>query len=77
MLTQSHEMGLRKLTPREAEVALEVARGLSNSEVGRALGISIGSAKRHLKHIMLKWDCTNRTQVAVWVALAMEKQGGL
>jgi two-component system nitrate/nitrite response regulator NarL len=36
------------LSPREREVALLVARGLSNKEVARELGVCDGTVKIHL-----------------------------
>ena len=41
----------KNLSPREGEVALLVARGLSNKEVARELGISGGTVKiSHPQH---------------------------
>jgi DNA-binding NarL/FixJ family response regulator len=56
------------LTPREIEVLRLVAKGLSNSEVAGALGLSPGTAKVHLQHIFRKLGTEDRTE-AVTVAL--------
>lgn len=55
----------RSLSPREQMVAELVAQGRSNPEIGRSLGISLSTAKQNLANVMIKWNCANRTQVAV------------
>ena len=42
------------LSPREFEVALLVARGLTNKEVGRELCLSEGTIKQHIHNIFVK-----------------------
>jgi DNA-binding NarL/FixJ family response regulator len=42
------------LSPRECEVALLVARGLTNREVGRELCLSEGTIKQHIHNIFMK-----------------------
>ncbi|MFC7490969.1 MULTISPECIES: response regulator [unclassified Knoellia] len=49
------------LTPRELDVLRAVARGLSNSEVGRELFIGEATVKTHLLRIFTKLDVTDRT----------------
>jgi DNA-binding NarL/FixJ family response regulator len=56
------------LSTREIEVLLEVADGLSNREVGRALHISEATVKTHLLHVFAKLGVEDRT-AAVTVAL--------
>ena len=58
-------MPRRSLTDREQRVARLVAKGLGNREITDALQITLPATKRCISHIMLKWDCTNRTQIAV------------
>lgn len=48
------------LSPREQEIALLVARGLSNKEVARALGVSDGTVKIHLHSIFQKLGAKSR-----------------
>jgi DNA-binding CsgD family transcriptional regulator len=48
------------LTPREREVALLVERDLSNYEIARKLGITIGTVKNHVHKILLKHGLTLR-----------------
>jgi DNA-binding NarL/FixJ family response regulator len=52
------------LSPREIEIMLKVAEGLSNKEVGRQLNISEGTVKMHLHSIYQKIQVTNRTSLA-------------
>jgi two-component system, NarL family, nitrate/nitrite response regulator NarL len=44
----------KNLSPREGEVALLVARGLSNKQVAYELGISDGTVKTHMHSIFQK-----------------------
>lgn len=48
------------LTTREAEVLRLVARGLSDKEIGAALGVSQHTAHRHVANIMTKLDVPSR-----------------
>ena len=59
----------RQLTTREAAVVERVSQGLSNAEIACGLGVSLATVKRRLNNIMIKWDCGNRTQVAVQATL--------
>ena len=56
-----------KLTDRGVTVAELVAQGRSNAEIAEALAVSATTVKRHLTHIMIKWDCANRTHLAAKV----------
>lgn len=58
-------MNRRQLTQREAAVALRVARGATNRQIAQELGISLATVKRHLNNTTIKWNCANRTQIAV------------
>ena len=52
------------LSPREAQILGLVARGLSNREIGRTLIISEHTAANHVRSILRKTDCANRTEAA-------------
>ncbi|WP_298800185.1 response regulator transcription factor [Pseudonocardia sp. 73-21] len=58
---------LGALSPREHEVAIEVARGSSNAEIATALGMTVASVKAHMTHVFTKLALDNRTQVALLV----------
>jgi len=64
-----------RLTRREREVAVLVARGLTNRQIAAAAHISERTAESHVQHILDKLGFTNRTQVAAWVAADGEKFG--
>jgi DNA-binding NarL/FixJ family response regulator len=50
------------LTPRELEVLRLLARGLTNKEIGKALGVSEKTAKWFVKNILEKLGANDRTQ---------------
>jgi DNA-binding CsgD family transcriptional regulator/tetratricopeptide (TPR) repeat protein len=52
------------LSPREAQILKLVARGLSNREIGEELTISEHTAANHIRSILRKTDCANRTEAA-------------
>jgi len=54
------------LTARELEVALLIARGMTNRQVAEALIISERTASTHVTHILNKLDFSTRAQVAAW-----------
>jgi DNA-binding CsgD family transcriptional regulator len=54
------------LTPREREVAVLVAQGLTNREIAEALVITEGTAGIHVTHILDKLGFRSRSQVAAW-----------
>jgi DNA-binding NarL/FixJ family response regulator len=55
----------RVLSPREREIALLVARGLSNKEVARELGLSDGTVKISLHGIFRKLGTKSRYSLIV------------
>ena len=52
------------LSPREAQILDLVAEGLSNREIGTRLSISEHTAANHIRSILRKTDCANRTEAA-------------
>jgi DNA-binding NarL/FixJ family response regulator len=53
------------LTSREAEVLLLIARGLSNDEISRTLGIRRETVKSHIKHVFTKLGVRDRAQAVI------------
>ncbi|MDQ8704764.1 response regulator transcription factor [Streptomyces sp. LHD-70] len=56
---------LKNLTDREREVLVMLGRGLANLEIGRLLGIGVGTVKTHVGSILEKTGCGSRVQAAV------------
>jgi non-specific serine/threonine protein kinase len=54
------------LTPRENEVAVLLAHGLSNKQIASELAVSLGTVRSHVDHILTKLGLHSRAQVAVW-----------
>ncbi|MFI5709454.1 response regulator [Kribbella sp. NPDC051620] len=58
---------LKALTPREREVAITVAEGLSNAEIAERLSVSESTVKVHIGHVMAKLAVPNRTRIALLI----------
>lgn len=54
------------LSPREMEILQHAARGQSNKEIARALGISQQTVKNHISSILRKLPARDRTEAAVY-----------
>jgi DNA-binding NarL/FixJ family response regulator len=53
------------LSAREAEVLVEVGRGLPNASIGKALFMSEATVKSHVSQLLVKLQATNRVQLAI------------
>jgi NarL family two-component system response regulator LiaR len=56
---------LDRLTPREREVLVLIARGFPNKLIARELGVSEKTVKTHVGHVLAKLGVFDRTQAAV------------
>ena len=78
--TQTSSAGLlADLTPRELEILRHVAEGESNKAIGRALDITDGTVKLHVKSILRKLGLRSRVEAAVLAVehgLGRKKAGG-
>lgn len=59
------------LTRREQDVALQLAQGLTCTEIAKALGISVKTADTHRAHVLTKMGCKN----AVLLARTLIREG--
>jgi DNA-binding NarL/FixJ family response regulator len=59
-------MSIDVLSPREREVFLLVARGLTNAEIAKAAYVSEATVKTHIAAILRKLDLRSRVQVVVF-----------
>jgi DNA-binding CsgD family transcriptional regulator len=66
------QIGWHSLTPTEHTIAMMVAEGLSNPQIGDRLYISRRTVQTHLLHVFAKLDITSRAQLAV---LAIQHPG--
>ena len=56
---------LAKLTDRETEVLVAIARGRSNTEIAHELFMSYATAKTHVSRLLTKLDARDRAQLVV------------
>lgn len=61
------ETGERAITPREKEVAVMIARGMSTKVIAHDLGISVKTVETHRQRIMEKLGCHKATEIAAYV----------
>jgi two-component system nitrate/nitrite response regulator NarL len=69
----------QELTERELAVLRCIADGMSNKRIARALEITEGTVKVHVKHVLKKLAFRSRVEAAVWAAeqgLRMESPTG-
>ncbi len=63
---EASEFQLQPLSTREMEILKCIARGQSNKEIAKALGISRQTVKNHMTSILRKLAVNDRTQAAVY-----------
>lgn len=60
------------LTPREAEVAVWLARGRTNPEIATILALRQRTVEKHVENILAKLAAENRTEAAMLIAGAVK-----
>ncbi len=63
-LPDTSAIGTLGLTAREVEVLSWIARGKTNNEISAILQMHIGTAKKHVEHILVKLGVETRTAAA-------------
>lgn len=61
-----NKSAIDRLTPRETEVLVQMAKGLSNQEIAEELFVSEGTVKTHVKRILMKLALRDRVQAVVF-----------
>ena len=61
---------IERLTPREREVLVLIARGYANKRIALELGLAEKTVKTHVGHVLAKLGVSDRTQAAVWAVRA-------
>ncbi len=61
------ERTISALTERECNVLKGISSGQSNKVIARNLGISDGTVKVHVKHVLKKLHFRSRVEAAIWV----------
>ena len=59
---------IEQLSPRERDILRGIARGASNKEIARELGIAETTVKIHVQHVLRKLGFSSRVQAAVAAA---------
>lgn len=62
MPTADQGAWLNKLTPRQQEVAVLIAKGRTNEELASELGVTLDTAKKHVSRIFSRVDVRNRAE---------------
>jgi DNA-binding NarL/FixJ family response regulator len=71
---------VRGLTDRQLEILVHEARGRTNPQIGRLLGISERTVRNHMRSILRRLTSTDRTQAVViaiehgWIAIPIEPE---
>jgi DNA-binding NarL/FixJ family response regulator len=60
----SSDGALDQLTPRECDVALLAARGLTNRQIGAELNLSVNTVSNHLKRVYAKLGVHSRAELS-------------
>jgi DNA-binding NarL/FixJ family response regulator len=58
---------VRRLTPREREIALLVADGVKDAAIGRRLGLTPSTVASYVQRVQRRLQLAGRKDVAAWV----------
>lgn len=68
VVPEAQAQAVPAVSPREQEILAHIAKGASNKEIARALGIAETTVKIHVQHILRKLGLSSRVQVAVFAS---------
>jgi DNA-binding NarL/FixJ family response regulator len=63
---------VRRLSPREREIAMLLAQGLTDAAIGQRLGMATGSVSNTVQRIRLRLQLDCRAEVAAWVIARLD-----
>ena len=66
----ANTFGIDELTPRELEVLRLIAKGMTNAEICTRLGVSRPTVATHVRNILSKTNCPNRTAAVAFARQA-------
>lgn len=64
--TEAPAGSLDRLTERQREILELISQGRTNAQIAYALGISAGTVRKHVEHILKGLEVQTRTAAAVW-----------
>ncbi|MGW5654978.1 response regulator transcription factor [Streptomyces humi] len=62
---RGEDLPVASLTPRERDTVAHAARGLSNQQIGEALGLTTGTVKSYMKSVMGKLGASSRHDAVI------------
>jgi DNA-binding CsgD family transcriptional regulator len=68
----------KPLTPRQNEIVNYLRSGMTNKQIGKALGVSPETVKTHIRHIIMRTGLKNRLQICMstgWNELMQQMKG--
>lgn len=65
LTAERRRQGTPELTPRQRELLRLVAEGHTNAQIGRSLGLSEGTVRKHLENIFARLDVSSRTAAVI------------
>lgn len=70
-------LGVDRLSPRERQVARQVARGFTNAQIACVLGSSPFTVRNQIARIFQKLEVDSRAELAVWATRALNPRDSL